>query len=105
MNDDELEAVLRRFRVGDPDPQLRELVLRPGGPSMLWGPAAAAAILLTWIAAHVWGTEPYRDPMRDIAVRTIGAALGGGDDAMTYAEAAVPVLDALTAPVVQEEPW
>jgi hypothetical protein len=105
MNDDELEAVLRRFRVAGPEPQLRELILRPGGPSLFWGPAAAAAILVTWVAVHVWSTEPYRDPMRDAAVRTISAALGGGADAMRYAEAAVPPLEDVTRPAVGEEPW
>ena len=104
MNDDELESLLQRFAVRGPNPELREAILAPRGPAALWGPVAAAAILVVWLVAQAARIEPDSDPMREAAVESIAAALGGGENATRYAEAAVwSAVD--LAPADPEEPW
>lgn len=105
IDDNELESALRRFTVRGPDPRLRPIALEAWEPARLWGPAAAAAILVTWVGVHAWRMEPYRDPIRDNAVRAIAAALGGGDEAEGYAEAAVPPVADPAPPGLPEQPW
>jgi hypothetical protein len=105
MTDDQVESALRRFTVRGPDPRLRQVIVRPGEPSKWWAPAAAAAILLAWIGSHASSANAIPDPARETAVRAIAVALGNGEDAVRYAEAAVPPDSLVTETDVTEESW
>jgi hypothetical protein len=109
--DREIEAVLRRYGVADPPPQLARRIaagdaFAPGTSlEWVWGPAAAAAVLAAWMALHMRGVEPERDPWRDAEVALVAEALGGGEEAIWYAEAIVPQPPAPTLGPGEEPPW
>ena len=97
MGDEELEATLRRYRARDPQADLRRRVLeaaatdsRPREVSWFWGPLSAAAILVLWLSAHASRIERDHDPIREAGIAVIAEALGGGDEAVQYAELLVP---------------
>jgi hypothetical protein len=100
MNDDELEAALRRYRGIDPPASLRARVLVPGGPVRVpltrldWA-LAAATLLLTAGAAM---TDPGLSDAAasevqsawETSVEELAATMGGGDGALAYAQMVVP---------------
>jgi hypothetical protein len=112
-HDDDLEGTLRRYRPRAPGADLRSRILAAGeadaGRSRfewIWGPAAAAAILVLWFAAHASQIEPEPDPLRDAEVAVIAEILGGGEDAIAYAELAVPRRNmSVPIPLAMEDAW
>jgi len=95
MNDEALEAALRRYRVADAPVELGETVMtateaRARPFSHVWGAAAAAAVLALWFAAHAATREPEADPAREAEVAFVAESLGGGEDALRYAQLVVP---------------
>lgn len=93
IEDDELEAILRRYRISDPP---RGFIDRMGDAARepascrICAPALAAAVLLAWAAVHTSMAEPARDAERDAEVALIAEVLGGDEDAIRYAEFVVP---------------
>ena len=100
MNDDELEATLRRYKGIDPLASLRARVLAPRGPVRVpltgldWA-LVAAAVLLTVGAAM---TDPDLSDAAvsevqsawEMSVEELAATMGGGDEALAYAQTVVP---------------
>jgi hypothetical protein len=113
LSEDDLEAMLRRYRVGDPPSDLGSAVVAASveGPrrfERIWGPAAAAAVLASWVAFHLGMTEPTIDRVRAQEVALVTEVLGGDENAAAYAEIVVPQspeLDLQTALAFQEDPW
>jgi hypothetical protein len=111
MTDEDVEAVLQRYRLREPPSGLAARIAavtsRTSGGDLHWlcGPAAAAAVLAAWIAAHVATLEPERDAMRDAEVAFASEVLGGGEDAFRYAELALPVITAEDPPPPTEPLW
>ena len=112
IEDDDLEVRLRRYRLGDPPPDLRRAVIvtvdervsRDRGS--IWAPLTAAAILVAWIGAHILNAEVEPDPERDAEVALITESLGGSEEARRYAEFVVPMRESdepITVPM--EVPW
>lgn len=100
MNDDELEATLRRFRGIDPEASLRLRVLGPRSQGRVpltrldWA-LVAAAVLLT--AGAVVTDRDLSDAAVseaqsawEMSVEELAAAMGGGDEALAYAQLVVP---------------
>jgi len=111
--DDDLEGRLRRYRLGEPPADLRRAVMaaisehdgsRERGS--IWAPLAAAAILVAWIGAQMSTAEIETDPLRAAEVALVADLLGGGEEAMRYAELVVPerIVEEPT-PELMEEPW
>jgi hypothetical protein len=113
MQDDEIEAALRRYRARDPRGDLRRRVLEaaatdiaPREVAWFWGPLAAAAILVLWFTAHVSRIEAERDPLREADVARVAEALGGGEEAVRYAELIVPQpVPEAPSPITMEQAW
>ena len=113
LNDHEIEARLRRYRVADPPPDLaRAIVETSVQPShrfdWIWGPAAAVAVLVAWIAFHAAMSEPPIDPVRAQEVAFVTEVLGGDESAAAYAETVVPESpkpDLQMALMLLEESW
>jgi len=111
MNDEELEATLRRYRLVDPPADLGDSAIaaaeaRTRSYGHGWGAAAAAAVLALWFAAHAASWEPQGDPARDAEVAFVADILGGGEDALRYAELAVPRREPdVDLATRVEEPW
>ena len=113
MHDDEIEATLRRYRTRDPHADLRRRVLEAGAPDVaprqvpwFWGPLSAAAILMLWLAAHASRIEAERDPLREADVALVAEALGGGEEAVRYAELIVPhPVPEAPIPITMEQAW
>jgi len=111
LSDQQLEDLLRRYRVVDPP---HELGLSIAGATSveepihawLWGPAVAAAILITWLAAQVSMLARPMDAARDAEVAFASEILGGGEAATDYARVIVPGSDDQGATdSLTEEPW
>ena len=101
MNDEELEATLRRYRGIDPPVSLRTRVLSQRAPgrvaftTMDWGLVAAAVVLIA--VATVTGIDrPKPAPVSVDAALEVDveglARLIGGDEGAIYAR-------------IEEEPW
>ena len=99
MNDEELEATLRRYRGINPPAALRARVAARRGPVRVpltrldWA-LAAAALLLTAGAAM---TDPDLSKAAnevqtawEISVEQLAATMGGGEGALAYARMVVP---------------
>lgn len=113
MNDSQIEAVLRRYRVADPPVGLRLAIARATvnvarvSPfAWMWGPAAAAAIVAAWLAIQFAILDQPADRVRDADVAFVGEVLGDGADAAAYVDLVAPrreedrAVDALMG-----EPW
>jgi hypothetical protein len=113
LNDHEIEARLRRYRVTDPPPDLAHTIVAASvEPSdrfdWIWGPATAAAVLVAWIAFHVATSEPQIDAVRAREVAFVTEVLGGDESAAAYAETVVPESpkpDLQMALMLLEELW
>jgi hypothetical protein len=113
IEDDDLEVRLRRYRLGDPPPDLRRAVIAAAEERVdsrergsIWAPVAAAAILVAWAAIHMSNVEVEPDPLRDAEVALVAEVLGGGEEALRYAELVVPrrhMEEPMTVPL--EVPW
>ena len=100
MNDDELEVMLRRYKGVDPPASVRARVVTARGPrrvplTRLDWVLAAAALLLTAGAAL---TDPDLSDTAvsevqaawEMSVAELAATMGGGDEALAYAQMVVP---------------
>ena len=113
LNDHEIEARLRRYRVADPRTDLAHTIIASSVEpayrfDWIWGPAAAAAVLVAWITFHVATFEPSIDPVRAQEVAFVTEALGGDESAAAYAETVVPESpkpDLQMALMLLEESW
>jgi len=112
LSDHDLEATLRRYRVTDPPIALGPAIVagsvdQTSRFEWMWGPAAAAAVVVIWLAVHVAMTEAPIDPARAEEVAFVTGLLGGGPDAAAYAELVVPVPAPKPDPLVAlaEDPW
>jgi hypothetical protein len=96
MNDEELEGILRRYRTRNPGGDLRRRVLAASASDIprqvpwFWGPVSAAAIFVLWLSVHASRIEREHDPIREAGIALIAETLGGGDEAVQYAELLVP---------------
>ena len=72
----------------------------------LWGPAVAAAVLITWLAVQASMLAGPMDSVRDAEVAFVSEMLGGGDGATDYARVIVPGPDDQeAADSLTEETW
>lgn len=94
MDDQQVEAVLRRYRPAGPPQSLRERCLAPAREARVWPWAATAAALLvitvaidTAAASAVAGAEVVvaPDPMADV-IAELAETLGGDAAARRVAE-------------------
>jgi hypothetical protein len=110
MDDNEIEATMRRYRAADPPDGLGERVRTLDSPDRhsdhLWGAVAAAAVVALWLASHAAARTPTPDPLRAAQVGLVADVLGGSDQARGYADLVVPHRDPLAElSVSMGEPW
>jgi hypothetical protein len=111
LSDQQLEDLLRRYRVVDPPHELGLSIARTASAeepvhAWLWGPAVAAAVLITWLAVQVSMLEGPMDAVRDAEVVFASEMLGGGEGATDYARVIVPGPDDQeAADSLTEETW
>lgn len=112
LSDRQLEELLRRYRVVDPPVELALSIAQNATPvaaptlAWVWGPAAAAVVLITWLVIQFSMLSDPIDPVRDAAVTFASDVLGGSEAAAEYASAVVPDgsnYDPAGLPT--EEPW
>jgi hypothetical protein len=110
LSDQQLEVLLRRYRVVDPPHELGLSIARiTSGEepvhAWLWGLAVSAAVLITWLAVQVSMLEGPMDAVRDAEVAFASEMLGGGESATDYARVIVPGPDQEAADSLTEETW
>lgn len=111
LSDQQLEDLLRRYRVVDPPHDLGLSIARAASGeepihAWLWGPAVAAAVLITWLAVQVSMLAVPMDAVRDAEVAFASEMLGGGEGATDYARVIVPGPDDQeAADSLTEEAW
>jgi len=113
LSEGDLESLLKRYRVADPSTDLGPTILAEAARiangsdlAWTWGPLAAAALVVVWLAAQVAMTDAAADPVRDAEVAFVAEILGGGEDAAAYADLVVPV-GTVDDPIgaLAEDPW
>jgi hypothetical protein len=114
MTDKELEQLLRRQRLTGPSASLRDRVLRSATGEPLRVPlgrfdyaAAAVAAGLVLAAALIEVPEPRSaaETSRQAEIAALAQELGGGPDALRYAELVISRDDEPQDPAVTEERW
>lgn len=110
LNDEQLEDLLRRYRVVDPRPELGEAITRPTSVEepaymWLWGPAVAATVLITWLTVQMSMLARPMDAVRDAEVAFASEMLGGGEGVTDYVRIVIPVRDQESIDLLSEEPW
>ena len=111
LSDQQLEDVLRRYRVVDPPHNLGLAIasatkVEEAIFAWLCGPAVAAAVIVVWLGVQVAMLADPMDTARDAEVAFASEMLGGGQSAIDYARVVVPVPDddEPTA-LLREEMW
>lgn len=114
MTDDELEQLLCRQRLVSPGSSLRTRVLTAatGEPlrvrlgifdyAMV---AVAAGLVLAVVLIDAPAQPPTAEASRQRQISDVARAMGGGSDAMRYAELAVAREDQSSDPVLMEGAW
>ena len=113
MTDEELEQLLGRHRVAGPSASLRARVLRTatGEPVSVrlgvfdYVTAAVAAGLVLLATLTDASLPPGADARRQREITAVAAALGGGPEALQYAELVVSRSGEPENPVEMESLW
>ncbi len=110
LNDEQLEDLLRRYRVVDPRTELGEAITRPTGVEEAvymwpWGPAAAATVLITWLTVQVSMLATPMNAVRDAEVAFASEMLGSSEGVTDYVRIVIPLRDQEPFDLLSEEPW